>query len=80
MLQEGYWDEASSTRTERFFVVDPATGAVERYALPTVAHNEETIRGMMSAAGIEDIRSLPSLLGKPDEDNAPFEVYAGKSP
>lgn len=80
VLQEGYWDEASSTRTERFFVVDPTTGAVERYSLPTVAHSEETVRGMMSAAGVENVRSLPSLLGEPGEENAPFEVYVGKSP
>ncbi len=80
VLQEGYWDEATSTRTERFFVIDPATGTVERYALPTVAHNEETLRGMLSEAGIGDIRSLPSLLGDHDEENGLFEVYVGKSP
>jgi SAM-dependent methyltransferase len=79
VLQEGYWDETSSTRTERFFVVDLATGTVERYSLPSVAHDDETLRAMISAAGIEEIRSLPSLLGQPDEDQAFFEVYLGRS-
>ncbi|MBW2525669.1 MAG: class I SAM-dependent methyltransferase [Deltaproteobacteria bacterium] len=80
VLQEGYWDEAASTRTERFFVVDPAAGTVERYSLPTVAHDEGAIRAMMSAAGIEEIRSFPSLLGESAEEDAFFEAYVGKSP
>jgi SAM-dependent methyltransferase len=78
VLQEGYWDEASSTRTERFFVVDPVIDRVDRYSLPTVAHHEEALRRMISAAGIEEIRSFPSLLGEPDQDQSFFEVYVGR--
>ena len=32
----------------------------------------------LSAAGIEEIRSFPSLLGEPDQDQSFFEVYVGR--
>ncbi|MCP4675245.1 MAG: class I SAM-dependent methyltransferase [Deltaproteobacteria bacterium] len=77
VLQEGYWDEASSTRTERFFVIDPATGKTERYALSNVAYGEKELASMMSEVGLESIRAFPSLSGKVEDENATTQVLAG---
>jgi len=78
VLQEGYWDEERSTRTERFFVVD-AVGRTDRHVLSSVAYQDDELQQMISAAGFEDIRSFPSLLGEPDEEHASTQVLVGRT-
>lgn len=73
VLQESYWDEASSTRTERFFVVG-VEGSVERHVLSTVAYEDGELEKMISAAGFENVRAFPSLLGRADEEHATTRV------
>lgn len=62
-MQEGYWDAASRTRTERFFVIDADTGETERYAMSTVAYEQEELLDMLSQSGIERLETFPSLSG-----------------
>jgi SAM-dependent methyltransferase len=63
-LMENFWDEASATATERFYIVDAATGAVTRHAASTVAYTEAQLRKMLQEAGFRHISLYPSLTGK----------------
>lgn len=63
-LMENFWDEARATATERFYIVDAATGAVTRHAASTVAYNESQLRKMLKEAGFRKISLYPSLTGK----------------
>ncbi len=80
VLQEGYWDEPSNTRTERFFVIDVATSRSDRYALSTVAYKNDEFERMMSEAGFEGMRSFASLLGEVDEGTSGTLAVVGGKP
>lgn len=63
-LMENFWDEASATATERFYVIDAASGAVTRHAASTVAYTETQLRKLLKEAGLGAPRFHPSLTGK----------------
>lgn len=77
VLQEGYWDEVSSTRTERFFVVGGAAGKLERFALSSVAYREAELKRLLSETKLELIRAYPSLLGDVEQKDATTQVFVG---
>ncbi len=62
-LMENFWDEASATATERFYIVDAVTGDVTRHAASTVAYTEGQLRKMLKEAGFKNISLYPSLTG-----------------
>ncbi len=63
-LMENFWDEARATATERFYIVDAATGDVAHHAASTVAYTETQLRKMLKEAGFRKISLYPSLTGK----------------
>lgn len=67
-LMESFWDEAQSVATERFFIVDAASGGVTRYAASTCAYEEEQVVAMLEKAGFKSVQVYPSLTGQPDPD------------
>ena len=69
-LQECFWDADARAATQRFFIVDCATGEVTRHALTTEAYSEEELREGLSAAGFVDVRVFPSLVGVEVEDDS----------
>lgn len=77
VLRESFWDEAQAAATERYYVVDAATAAVERHALSARAYTSEEQRALLEECGFTDVRQLPSL----SDDGAPFpgfEVVTGR--
>ncbi len=70
LLRESFWDDATQTCTERFHVIDAATGAVQRYALSTVAYTEEEWVAMLSTAGFGEVTCHPSLTGASERTDA----------
>ena len=70
-LMESFWDEETTTATERFLIIDAATAQVTRYAYSTRAYTDEQYRAMLGEAGFRDARFYPSLTGeetaRPDE-------------
>lgn len=61
VLVESCWDESQTAATERFFVVDLATAAVERLATTTVAYRDGEYRALFAGAGFCDVSFLPGL-------------------
>lgn len=63
-LMESAWDDAARAATERYFIVDPATGGVTGYASSSQAYEEANYRQALRAAGFIHIQFFPSLTGK----------------
>ena len=79
-LQENFWDAETQTSTERFFIVDAATGEVTRYAQSNEAYTDEQFREMLTEAGFANVRLLPSLIGVVDESQSYNLVVVGEKP
>lgn len=61
VLSDAYWDDGTATKTVRYFVVDAATGEVEKHAATYQAYTDDQYRAMLSAAGFVGIQRLDGL-------------------
>lgn len=77
-LYERSWDEATSTATTRYFVIDAASGEVTTYAGTQQAYTEEEYQALLRDSGFEDAETIPSLTGQPDESQADFFVLLAR--
>jgi len=66
-LQENFWHAETQTSTERYFIVDAATGEVTWNAQSNSAYTDEQFRDLLNEAGFANVRLLPSLIGEVDE-------------
>ena len=66
-LEEHRWDEESRTSTTRFYVVDAATGGVERHAMTAQAYRNEDYGRLLTECGFDGGDFLDSLPGTPDD-------------
>ncbi len=76
-LTESFWDAERAVATERFFVVDAATGDVTRHAASTQAYTDEQYRSLLADGGLAAVTFYPSLTGDPDEAQAGLMVVTG---
>lgn len=79
LLHESAWDRESRTTTERYYVVDAATGGVTRHAATMQAYSDAEYTALLAECGFEETRFYPSLCG--DEDGAQpglFALVAGR--
>lgn len=60
-LDESFWDEQTATATKRYFIIDAATGEVNRYAVSYQAYTEQQYTDLLKACGFETIEFTPSL-------------------
>jgi SAM-dependent methyltransferase len=79
-LMETFWDDENSVATERFFIIDAATGQVTRHAASTQAYQEEQIESILIETGFEKITFFPSLTGLPEEDANDYLVVSAQKP
>lgn len=77
-LQERSWDEGTNTATDRYFIVDAATGGVSAYAATYQAYSDGEYRSLLAECGFEDIRIFPSLTGQADESQAHYIVIVAR--
>ena len=64
VLQDSSWDGDASASTQRFMVIDAATGSVSSYALSNEAYGDADIERAVTEAGFEGFRTYPSLTGR----------------
>jgi SAM-dependent methyltransferase len=79
-LMETFWDEAKTIATERFFILDAASGSVIRYAASTQAYNEEQITSILQETGFREIAFFPTLSGQPASGADEFFVVSACRP
>jgi SAM-dependent methyltransferase len=77
-LMETFWDEEQSVATERFYIVDAATGQVTRHAASTQAYDEGQIESLLREAGFREMAFFPSLTGKAESDLDEFMVVLAR--
>ncbi|HJM89075.1 MAG TPA: hypothetical protein QF624_05540 [Dehalococcoidia bacterium] len=80
VLTERFWDEATTSSTQRFLVIDAATGNIAQHALTSEAYTDDQLLELLAAAGFEDVRLLPSLTGVEDANQAAFQVVVARKP
>jgi len=67
LLYESKWERESKTTTERYFVLDAATGATTRHAATTQAYTDAEYTALLADCGFGGPAFYPSLCGAPDE-------------
>ena len=77
VLTENFWDAQQSVATERYYVVDAATGGVTRHASSMQAYTDEQYRSLLLDSGLAGVSFCPSLVGSPDEAQAQLMVVIG---
>ncbi|MFZ5813847.1 MAG: class I SAM-dependent methyltransferase [Bacillota bacterium] len=60
-LEESFWEEATQTKTVRYYVVDAGTGGVTAYAASYQAYSREGFTALLTAAGFTEIAFRESL-------------------
>jgi SAM-dependent methyltransferase len=66
-LHESFWHPDERVTTDRYFIVDAASGAISRFASSTQAYTDAEYCTMLAGAGFGDVRIFPSLTGEPAE-------------
>jgi SAM-dependent methyltransferase len=66
-LRENFWEAASSSLTERYWIVDARTGTVTRYASTMQAYTQAEYQVLLRGCGFQDVEFHPSLEGKESE-------------
>jgi SAM-dependent methyltransferase len=77
-LMESFWDDEQAATTERYYIVEAASGEVTRYATSTQAYGNEELTKMVIQAGFQAPNFYPSLTGKPARHSELIVLLAGK--
>jgi hypothetical protein len=79
-LMETFWDDEQSVATERFFIIDAASGQVTRHAASTQGYGEGQIESLLREVGFGEITFFPSLTGQTERDVNEFMVVLTQRP
>jgi SAM-dependent methyltransferase len=63
-FQEYFWDEATLSTIQRYFIIDALSGEVTRYSSTMQAYDEAKYRELIQGCGFQEIQFHPSLEGK----------------
>ena len=69
-LQESFWSPQTQTATERFFLIDAATGGVTGCAMSTEAYTDAQLRSVVADAGFVGVELPASLIGVEDDSQS----------
>ena len=62
-LMESFWDEATNTATERYYIVDTETNEVSQHCANTKAYTEEELAQILTDVGFASLEFHPSMTG-----------------
>jgi SAM-dependent methyltransferase len=66
-LYECFWHAEAQATTQRYFIVDAASGEVTRHAVSMQAYTDAQYESLLAECGFADIQFYPSLRGIEDE-------------
>ena len=75
-LTESFWDAEAAVATERYFILDGATGSLTCFAASTQAYQDKQYAALLVGAGFDFVAVHPSLTGKAC-DVGEFQVIIG---
>jgi SAM-dependent methyltransferase len=79
-LRESTWSETTQAATTRHFIIDAETDDVVRHASTAQAYHDDEYLALLSGAGFEGARVVPSLIGAPDEEQRDLQVLEASVP
>lgn len=77
-LNEAFWDEATCSATERYYIVEAETGQVTPHASSMQAYTQAEYQSLLEECGFREIRFYPSLEGKEDEHSGHLLAVTGR--
>ncbi|MBE0698865.1 MAG: methyltransferase domain-containing protein [Anaerolineaceae bacterium] len=63
VLEEAFWDEPRKAATNRYYIIDAASGEVSRCASSYQAYSDEEFSALLAASGFGEITFYPNLTG-----------------
>lgn len=69
VLEESFWDEERAIGTHRWFVIDSATGSVERYADAMQAYTDADYGTLLETAGFSEVAPQPAWPAAPGHED-----------
>ncbi len=69
LLGDNCWDENTKTATQRFYIIDAASGKVTRHASSMQSYTEEGYSKLVMAQGFHQPAFFPSLVGEFDQSS-----------
>ena len=79
VLTEHAWHEGRRAATIRHFVVEAATGEVQRHAQTMQAYTDAEYHALLAAAGFGDVAVHPSLTGRSEDAEPGLMVIAARA-
>jgi SAM-dependent methyltransferase len=79
LLYESHWDRESQTTTERYHVVDAATGSITRHASTMQAYTDAGYQDLLESCGFDEIQFYPSLCGIVDDSQPSLLALVAKA-
>ena len=79
LLYESHWDREGRTTTERYHVVDAATGSIARHASTMQAYSEAGYQDLLENCGFGAIQFYPSLCGDQDGSQPALFVLVARA-
>jgi hypothetical protein len=79
-LQENFWDNESSTATERYYITDLETGEISIFSSSAVAYTPAELNGMLSEVGFSQIQLFPSMPNRDDKEAHKMNIITAVKP
>lgn len=79
-LMETFWDDEQKAATERYYIVDTASGRVTRHAATTQGYEVSELVKLLKEAGFEQVIFQPSMTGKDEDEYNEFLVITAQKP
>jgi SAM-dependent methyltransferase len=76
-MEASYWDRGAGATTIRYWVVDPKSGDVTRYAQSMQAYSEAEYESVLAESGFGNAVFYPSLMGGHDKSQPALCVVVG---
>ncbi len=73
-LEEHFWDEEDHVLTDRYYIIDAATGLAKEYVNTRQAYTHPELAALLYTAGFEAVEFHPSLTG--EEETADEDCFA----
>lgn len=68
VLEESQYSAEAAATAKRYFVVDAASGVVQRYAETLQGYSDAEYDALLGASGFRNVERVPSLAGEPDPE------------
>lgn len=78
VLNEHFWDAQANAATNRYFILDVASGDVTPYADSMQAYTDDEYHTLLHECGFENIQIYPSLRGDADPSQSALMVLVGQ--